>query len=292
MAQKAICAIDGYLSILLAHFDTPLELIGKSRVSLIERGPLAYKQYLDKNPETKVALEEDRKNTFENIVNLLKILSEFFKTINVSESLQKDVNDTYKLFVKRIDSINHFKQRELIEDQVNYVKVLKTISQKNDFWNEQLFREFSYSSIINYDKKGLINYTEFREKGVEFLFKKDAWSKLPEIIVQELEEVLQCFLSNAWTSGAMMLVRSGERALRDYYEKNIGKSSKNKNWGSLVDEIRKTQNTSTVNWSFIGYLDYLRDIRNSLQHPDRKMEQLEGEKIMIQISELLGIVYK
>ncbi len=290
-AQKNLDGIDSLLSFLLVHFDTPLELIGKSASSLSERDPIGYKQYLDRNPERKVALEKDRKNILESILKLLELLTGSLKTINVSESLQKDVHETYTLFSKRIDSINHSKEMELIVDQGNYIKILKTISQKNKFWNNQFFKEFMHSSTINYDKKGLINYVKIREKGIECLFKEDAWSKFPEIIKQELEEVLKCFFSDAWTSGAMMLLRSGERALRDFYKNITGKAPKNKNWGILVEEIRKSQKASSTNQSFIGYLDYLKDIRNSLQHPDRKLEQLEAEKIMIQTSELLEQVY-
>ena len=47
IAQKTIDSIDTYLSMLLSHFDTPIELIGKFESSLIERDPLAYKQYLE-----------------------------------------------------------------------------------------------------------------------------------------------------------------------------------------------------------------------------------------------------
>ena len=86
----------------------------------------------------------------------------------------------------------------------------------------------------------------------------------------------------------MNTIRAVESVLRSYYQKITGIEPKAKTWGNILGELKNNKSTDKT---LIGYLDYLREIRNKLQHPDARFEQFESEAMFHQALHIANILY-
>ena len=86
----------------------------------------------------------------------------------------------------------------------------------------------------------------------------------------------------------MINMRVVESVLKSYYKKITGKDPNGKRWNNILIELKASSSTDTL---LIGYLDYLRDIRNKLQHPEARVEQSEAEAVFHHTLNIINILY-
>ena len=112
-------------------------------------------------------------------------------------------------------------------------------------------------------------------RGAESFFKEDIWSNLSSLEKEDLDDACRCISLQAWTPAAMITMRVVEAAFKDYYKNIMGKEP-NDTWFKSIKELN---NNDKADKKLIGYFDYLREIRNSLQHPDVRFSQFEAEDV-------------
>ncbi len=105
---------------------------------------------------------------------------------------------------------------------------------------------------------------------------------------EDLDDGCRCLSLQAWTPASMINMRVVESVLRSYYKKITGKDPNRKQWNNILIELKASPSTNTL---LIGYLDYLRDIRNRLQHPDARVEQSEAEEVFSHALNIINILY-
>jgi len=131
-----------------------------------------------------------------------------------------------------------------------------------------------------YSESGTVTITE---EGVGKLLLPDFMGKLDSLTRDDLSDGVSCILHLIPTPGAMILLRVAENAVRKYSEKLTGKVP-DSSWGDILNELEKNLR---VKKSVVGYLHYLKDMRNEAQHPDKRFTQEEAERVLIQVKGLL-----
>lgn len=140
-------------------------------------------------------------------------------------------------------------------------------------WHESLLHAYSERGTI------LINEQNFQK-----VFPVELLSKLDEDIKNDLMDGYLAIIHLLPTPAAMILFRLAENIVRKYYVKITGKPAGKQKWFDLLDELEKSPD---VNKSFVGYMHYIRDERNKAEHPEKRFEQEESEKILLRIKDLL-----
>lgn len=111
---------------------------------------------------------------------------------------------------------------------------------------------------------------------------------MTELEKQDLEDGCACILAEAWTPAAMIIMRSIESGVRTYYKKLTKKDPSKKPWSSMITELEKLDN---VDSKFLAHLDYLKDFRNRLSHPDARFTQEETEDVLNQAIHIFNRLY-
>lgn len=108
--------------------------------------------------------------------------------------------------------------------------------------------------------------------------------------VNDFKDILDggwCIIYGYPTPGAMILFRSAERESRKYYKKLTGYDAPLK-WYDLINDLRKKQLAKD---SILNYMDFIRDKRNSVGHPDKRYTAEEAEAVLQHLSSLLKEIY-
>ena len=123
-----------------------------------------------------------------------------------------------------------------------------------------------------------------KEENLGQVLPESLTSRLDPVTKADLDDGVAAILTLLPTPAAMILLRVAENVVRRYYTKITGKDGRNVRWSDILDELKKDE---TANKPLIGYLDYLRDMRNEAQHPDKRFTQEESEQILLHIKNLL-----
>jgi hypothetical protein len=116
----------------------------------------------------------------------------------------------------------------------------------------------------------------------------NVWWNMSEIEREDFSESARCLLAQSWTSAAMIALRGLESILRKYYTFKTQQEVGKKGMYTLIDELQQIQGISQT---LMGYLNYLRGIRNTAEHPDRTFDQIGAETVFAQVAGAVREIY-
>ena len=105
---------------------------------------------------------------------------------------------------------------------------------------------------------------------VDKLFAPNILNKCPEIARYDFQEAGKCISFERPTAAAFHLMRGTEAVLRLYHKNFIRSNINNRNWGTIINELRSKNRGKIPDETLINNLDNLRhSFRNPTQHPDK-----------------------
>lgn len=89
----------------------------------------------------------------------------------------------------------------------------------------------------------------------------------------------------------MLSLRVVEYNLREWYEKDTGREIQKRNWGEVIGELEDIYESSSNRPSVLSNLDYLRDKRNEVSHPEHRPTEREAERMLYRIEGTISEIY-
>ena len=210
-------------------------------------------------------------------------------------SALKEMRNTlekYKISIHSQKSIKQFEdnlQNDYLEEKNPQIKssdaeVLRDYSR---IWSDRISVELANTVVFRAFTDGRLNANKLCE-GAKSFFQLKIWRKFSKIIKDDFEESAKCLLTQSWTASGLMSMRALESGVRKYYTDITNISGDDKTYGQMTGELRKNPNADS---RLIGYLDYLKDIRNDLAHPNIRINQFEAEQAFQHTIQILTIVF-
>lgn len=130
--------------------------------------------------------------------------------------------------------------------------------------------------------EGILDYKKLLSEGAKGLLVGGA-RETPSIVTRDLSEAIRCLSCGAPTASVMMGLRAVEGMVRELHRIITGKKS-TKAWAKLLEEVEEElKNKGEQPLLLLGYLDYIRDIRNKADHPDKVFTLREAEQIFMHV---------
>lgn len=127
---------------------------------------------------------------------------------------------------------------------------------------------------------GVLDYQKLPSQVLDGLLGEVTYS-IPLIVRQDLEEAIKCLKFGAPTASVMVGLRAVEGWLRELYSDLTGKTTR-KSWAELLKEIENLlSNKGVAIEPVVGFLNYVRDVRNTADHPDKTFSQVEAEQVFV-----------
>ncbi|ASJ14271.1 hypothetical protein A3L10_03620 [Thermococcus radiotolerans] len=146
--------------------------------------------------------------------------------------------------------------------------------------------------------KGILDYENLLSTGLQPLFSypEIVVNHIPEIVSHDLLESFKALLFDLPTASVMISLRAVEAAIRDLYFKltneDVNEVDSYPTWNYALSEIQKQLEYRKIRSKRLeGYLDFLREIRNSAEHPDKVFEINEAERIFVESIHAIEEVY-
>ena len=155
--------------------------------------------------------------------------------------------------------------------------------------------EFEGRSFFEISFSGLLNYSELLNKGISMLFSDEGvLERMAELVKYDLREAVRGLAHDVPTASAMISLRAVEGALREYYRVlSEVEGDIRMGWKEVLDKVNELiEERGNRSKELIGYLDYIRAVRNKADHPDEIFKKKEAELILIQCARAIEEIYK
>lgn len=226
-------------------------------------------QYLRRTPLFQAPVKGD---SF--ILDNLGVLLGYLKECNLSLITQHDIESTIKKF-------ESYEEKKPLEDEDG-----KMMVEKIKLWEDRIKNELSERKMIEVFTDGTLNSKKLLEGGSSF-FENDVWDMLSDIQQSDINDACNCLLTKSWTPAVMISLRASEDSIREFYKFKTGKDPQRNGWKILLDEL---SNIKGINKTLLGYLNYIRDVRNTAEHPDEIFNQMEAERVFHQVVNMTTVV--
>lgn len=225
------------------------------------------------------------KNKLENLEIQEGTIKEIEKLIKKCE----DVVDNVKQIEKKNEEGKSKKEVEKLQDRISQLttEVRENLIKRIPIWEDRIINELIKIKVVKLSTDTNLN-PEKLSLGAESFFYITIWNKMSNLEKDDLEDGCRCISLQAWTPAAMITMRVIESVLRYYYQKITSNDIEGKMWGQMLTDLKSIP---SANQKLVGYFDYLKDIRNKLQHPDVRFSQFEAEDVFHHAINILNTIY-
>jgi len=164
-----------------------------------------------------------------------------------------------------------------------------------------LQKELSKKRIIEIEThKGILDYDTLLSTRLVplFTYPDTVFKNISEIVSHDLLEAFRALLFDLPTASVMISLRAVEAAIRELYFKLLSDEELEEShslyptWNYAVSEIKKQLEKLSISSKRLeGYLDFLREIRNSAEYPDKIFGLNEAERIFVESIHAIEEIY-
>ena len=148
---------------------------------------------------------------------------------------------------------------------------------------EGRLQEISKSWILSYPDTH-IDATKLNQ-GIKAFLNDDEFNTLEPLERQGLDEAASSLLFNNFISAEFVALRTAESLLKRWYEKRTDKKLKRATWGEVLDKINEEFPKQKRSKELL-LLDYLRERRNEIAHPEGTSGQEEASTTFFNVISL------
>ena len=227
-------------------------------------------QYIERTPALKAYVKGEN-FMLDNLIVMLYDLKEF----NLSPITQNEI----EWMIKKFEEIYEEEKTLTPEDA-------KKITENVKLWRDRIKNELAERKVVEVFTDGTLNFKKLLLGGKSF-FPEDIWDTLSNISKSDLNDACNCLLTRSWTPAVMISLRASEDSIRKFYVFKTENDPQRKGWKNILNELSKIQD---INKTLLGYLDYIREIRNTAEHPDEIFDQMEAERVFHQVVNVIIVI--
>ncbi len=224
--------------------------------------------------KTKLENLEIQEGTIKEIEEIIKLCNEVMFIVH--NELKKEEEKSKK----EVEKLNN----KL--DQLNK-NIKDELTKRIPIWEDRIINKLIKTKVVKLSTNTNLN-PEKLSLGAELFFDINIWNKMSNLEKSDLEDGCRCISLQAWTPAGMITMRVIESVLRNYYQKETSNTPTGKMWGQMLTDLKSIP---SANQKLVGYFEYLKDIRNSLQHPEERLSQFESEDVFHHAIHILNIFY-
>lgn len=166
-------------------------------------------------------------------------------------------------------------------DEVMDEEELTDLVERIGEWSDEYTSELGDMDVVSIVDRGLVDTRKvFRNPGS--IFAEEVWDWLDEHPQQDLRYACKTLALDMRTASSFLALRSVEFCLREWYYEQTGEMIDETAWGGVLNRLEKVyenQNRPAV----LSNLDYLKDKRNGIAHPDDKPSWDEAEDTLFTV---------
>lgn len=157
-------------------------------------------------------------------------------------------------------------------------------------WSDEYSSELGDMDVVSIVNKGIIDTRQiFRNP--DSIFDEDVWDWLDHLPQQNLRDSCKTLALDMRTASSFLALRSVEYCLRDWYYEETGEMIEETAWGGVLRKL-EDEYEDKKRPAVLSNLDYLKDKRNGVAHPDRTPSWDEAEDTLLTVRRTITDIHE
>jgi hypothetical protein len=123
-------------------------------------------------------------------------------------------------------------------------------------------------------------------------FGTDVWDWMERFPKEDFHQACKCLIVDSPTASTMLSLRAVEYCLRIWYEESTGREIEQRTWGQVVGELEDNYGDTNSRPAVLSNLDYLRNRRNAVSHPEDSPTIREAERMLYRTEGTISEIYR
>lgn len=198
------------------------------------------------------------------------------QTFQITESIDEGMNEIQEYYSGFDEVMDGEKLTDLI-DQL-------------DEWKDNYTSDIADMDVVSIVDRGLVDTRKiFRQP--ESIFEEEVWNWLDDLPQQDLIDACRTLALDMRTASSFLALRSVEYCLREWYYEQTGEMIKETAWGGVLDKLEE-EHEDKHQPAVLSNLDYLKDKRNGIAHPDDEPSWDESEDTLFTVRRTITEIYE
>ena len=241
-------------------------------------------------------LDNDERYILEALEELCTILKKSEVSSGVYNDIRQEKNrliETYPTDLSELESDldedddDEFEPPHTVELSTDDYRSLHESAER---WQSIVRTEINNLSFITIEEQGLLDKEEAMENPEKLFYKTTVWEQLPSQTKSDLSEACRTLALNCSTSAVFLSLRAVEERLQEWYNEETGNDIGTRTFGQVLSEI-DDQYTESDRPTILSHLNYLKDRRNQIAHPERSPQQQEAESTLVMVRETITHIH-
>jgi len=214
----------------------------------------------------------------DHILEALEELTVILKKSNLESTVLSDIENTKNGMIESHIPDNGKIGEEIYLNDREYDDLMKTSAT----WSNVLSEELSSIDNIVIENSGLIDIKQARDNPKELFRDKSIWENLPPQTQSDLTEACQTLAFECPTSTVFLSLRAVEDRLYEWYKNKTARDIQDRTFGQVLSEL-DDQYSDDDRPPILSHLDFLKERRNQVAHPERSPDEQEAEDTLIMV---------
>lgn len=214
-------------------------------------------------------------NVTEHLVQSLLIINDSNLDLGLIDEIEKEIEN----IITESDE-----SEEVISDEF-----AAKLEEKIDDWQQRYSEAIGDLDPITTVNRGMVD-TRKLVREPESVFDEDCWNWLSDPIRQDLTDGMKALAAGLSTASMFQSLRAVEASLRLWYEYETGNKIQYDAWGSVLDKLG-SEFEEHGSPAVLKNLDYLREKRNDVAHPDIQPDLGHAEDTLFIVRRTITEIY-
>ena len=211
----------------------------------------------------------------------LEDLSSILRSSKIESSVVSDIERTKNEFIEANITDDQDEDQIYLSDR-EYANLGRAVST----WQNIISEELASIETIRIENKGLFDIKKARDHPDKLFHDSTLWSELPNQTQSDLAEACQTLAFQCSTSTVFLSLRAVEERLGAWYETETDRDIEDRTFGQVLTEL-DDHYSDTERPPILSHLDFLKERRNQIAHPERSPNEQEAESTLIMVRETI-----
>lgn len=207
-----------------------------------------------------------------------------------AQLISHDSAQTFQITESIDEAMDEIQEEYTRFDEVMNEEELIDLAERIGEWLDEYSYELGDMDVVSIVDRGLVDTRKiFRNPGS--IFDEEVWDWLDDLPQENLKHACKTLALDMRTASSFLALRSVEYCLREWYYEQTGEMIEETAWGGVLGKLTEEYEDKDRP-AVLSNLDYLREKRNGIAHPDDKPSWDEAEDTLFTVRRSITEIYE
>jgi hypothetical protein len=217
-------------------------------------------------------------------------VEQVYPTLHHAQLISYDSAQTFQITKAIDEAMEEIQNNYSGFDEPMNEEELTDLVERIGEWSDEYSSDLGDLDVVSIVDRGLVDTRKiFRDPSS--IFEEEVWEWLDSHPQQDIKDACKTLALDMRTASSFLALRSVEYCLREWHHEQTGEMIEQTAWGGVLNKLEKEYEDKDKP-AVLSNLDYLREKRNGIAHPDDRPSWDEAEDTLFTVRRTITEIYE